>query len=342
MRKLLIMIAIFASAITFASCSTQDETIGTEGQSVENGLAESQMQELEITNERIRNAGEHEFGSSTRGFWSNLWHGIVRVAKADGKGALGALNNHSQTTVTRSGIGDALITVAVGAVVDGVISSIQAIFTPQNNQNATVATLPQKIQTLKSLSDSIGVHKTEAINDSSFAMSGLILGNHANVPSVTMDSIGYYHNAVIVNMVQKNPALFDGSLSKDSLAHYVLTSTVNVMHLDKSYLEDKNLKAEISNAIELYQNINDSTLTTKIFDDNNPEIKNVESLMESYFSSFKSIDDLKKHDNYTNEVFNIVESSKLDDITKEYFKIALSVTFASTKLWNPEFIEQGE
>ena len=115
----------------------------------------------------------------------------------------------------------------------------------------------------------------------------------------------------------------------------ILNSTVNVMKPTGDFSNNESIIEQMTSCLNNYKSMDSIPVNKDYFGENAKEIERVMELIDTYLSAFNSVEDLKGHTQYTKEVYQIVDESKLDDFAKENFKVALSVAFASSKLWNP-------
>lgn len=150
------------------------------------------------------------------------------------------------------------------------------------------------------------------------------------------DSIGYYHNSVIVDL---HNSLTSTDPSLDDLFAIVSDKTAVLYGVSKGAI-----KRDLTANRSLFESI----LNERLFDSTNatdmgaaarrwsvlyPEKESQIEVLQSFFEGLSNTDVVNNDGTYFNKVLKIVDTSRLDNINKRKLRNAVIVGNASYQLW---------
>lgn len=291
MKINVISLFCFIGFMSLMSCSSEQEQTAIsagENQIIKTETFAQLNVQLKAYNEQF---GEHKFDRThTRGFFGKLW----KVVKADFYGGLaggglvaaGSIDSgYSFGTIARG--------VGAGALVGAVLGSLYESLNIIDSQSGSIKIVNKALPC-----GSVGLCRS--------------------------DSVGYYHNVIIQEIINENPFL---SL-KDTLK----------MHrfVEKKIYEIGDVsKQEIKEATESYLNVRSGV---KVVDSQElkrklPQLKDEIDIAELYFENVSCLTNEEDVKEYTKGVRNIVAESKVPVESKCILNSSTSVAMNSYMLW---------
>ena len=327
MKKLCFLVI---GLVAITSCSNNDFVAGEQDpivQTVTTHLDNTpkNLPEIQQGIDSIRYQHANQVGQQKNiGKWlKKLWKHIKQVALADAVGAIkGAFGGNLGTIVSK-------------AAENSVVSVVTILFTDDkspNDGNGTPqeGTTPSKVRCKTSIStDScyLKKHPTDSVV--------LIPGNSKE------DSVGYYHNAVIAQVIHnhgdENVYFGSGEMSIPMIQE-ICTATEQVMNLEPGTLcKDSAMIA--ADLLDLEENAESDTLRTfdelcAYYKQKEPAVADLLCVIAKYVDDIDDINDYPAFKTYSENVVNLIDSAQIDDDTKSLLKEAISVAYASAKLWN--------
>lgn len=320
MKKIFIVIS-FLLTLGFGSSCTNDISY-VEEQTDNNGINyNTEFMELKMKMDEL---GYKRFGSyysrvQTRAsWWKKIYKFVISVATVD------CVTGLAGTCLSG---GNAV----VGATV-GVLGSVWAGFHQDRFVDPQFA--PRRIGGPVNFNDSAYWLLRDSV------LSNLVVPRPNGLPTTTLDSIGYIHNLVILNMHENHPELF----SAENLYQNAFMDTVNVFVGRALALDPDSVSNElysIPNLVSTCYSIRETMQTESSLE---VAIDSLQSMFPEYTQEFdilntflESLDLETEVDNehqYFTEVLALVEESNLPDNIKEGLRAGLLVAYASQKLWS--------
>lgn len=339
MKKILFfMFALFATVLV-TSCSSEDRIAAETSVKPIEDEAMKAASFLKVKNDIVKYGedrmaqktelvGAGGASTETRGIFSKIWKSIKNVFKADGRGFIEETTNKKSTAVleTRSFWSNLFLSRVGNAVVQSVKQVVVEI--TGGGEEATNGTpQAQKVS---------AVYTVSPVNPSEIALDSTIIfcrENDADMQQAggveQMDSAGYYHNAVILDLFNELPSIsVIEDMSDEELLQAVNESVERIFNLEEGILQNDS----VHNAIIL------SNMNLGTYDEDEDE--EIISVIETYLESMYEAEGLEcDWTEYSKGVMSIIDDSELDEDTKERLRAAFTVTFASAKLWNIEMFK---
>lgn len=254
----------------------------------------------------------------TRGFFKKLLNKILNFVVADAGGAIKGLisgNNVWTSAKTAS------------------ISTLRSAFKSIGEEVLRAPAITN--DTINS-----SVLATSLINPRDIALKDVVPVN-IDVKDSDLDSIGYYHNKVIMTLFEKNnDALYWANLPADKIELEVKGALEKEAIFERLSLDTIGINRH--EMIDFYDNLSNALNST---DDSvelcdkihslNPDMADLLSILSVYIDGLENVQAGEEWTNYTNEMLNIVNNSKVDELMKRNIRSSLIVAFASSKLWKP-------
>lgn len=289
MKNAIYLFCVMGLMSLMACSNDQEQAVpsGSENQVIKTETFAQLNVRLKAYNEQF---GEHKFDRvHTRGFWGKLW----KVVKADfygglaGGGIVLAGSSHSGYS-----FGSVARGVGAGALVGAVLGSLHESLSRIDSQSSM------------------------KIEDKAFLCESGDL--------CLVDSVGYYHNTIIQEIINENPQL---SL-KDSLKiHRIVENKIckiidvpeqEVKEATENYLKVKN-EMKVVDSQELKRRF--------------PQLKEEIDVAELYFENVSCLTTEEDVKEYTKGIRNIVAESKVPTESKCILNSSTSVAMNSYMLW---------
>lgn len=316
MKKLFVLLLSVMSTMAFVSCSTTsvdvcEEEIAEKKVSVEEEYVKLNNDILELNSNLQK--------QNTRGFLSRFFKRILNVFVSDVVGAV--------TGVIK---GDDIWQSAQGASISS--AKNQGFITAVDGINVAIGNAPIKADLLEdTLVTSYIRPKQEALND-------LVLVQNS-LPATPNDSIGYYHNLVIYNTLEKNNSVnFWRNVSDEACVlklNEEIISTIPASCYNDVVVSDETIEfcsfiGEASKECEDYKNLINVTAVKY------PELDKTLNLLSSYFEGMENVSTDEQWKQYCMDVIELISKSGLPECDKESLKAGITVGYASSKLWKCE------
>lgn len=314
-RKLFMFLSVIA-AMTFMSCSSSSTELYEENvtNEVSNNVDENYLElhdEIVVLNSKL---AQHE----SRGFFSRLFKRVLNVFVSDVIGAVrGVINGDN---IWQSAQGSSLVS-----------AKKQGFITAVDLSNEFIGNAPRRIV---EVDDTL---VTSRIQPKDFALHDIILGD--SVSWTVNDSIGFYHNLLIYNLLEKNNSVnYWKSVSDDACVLMLNEEIINTIPLKTyndidvsgstlhfcSFIGDESLKCD--NYKELI------TVTKSKY----PDLKKVLDITSLYFDGMELVSTDEEWKQYCKDLIELISNSKLDACEKDALKSGIAVGYASSKLWKCE------
>lgn len=345
MKKLFFIVSIALATTTMFSCSNENQLTDLPiNQSCVSTTEDKTIKSLATLNEQIEEYNNCRFETmgQTRGSWSKFWNKLKRIFSADATGAIIATNidpDFSNSKNIADGY-DNIKGVSIGRViVTAAVASLYELFCKKNDY--THLTPDDGVKIYDDRFGNIEDGKIEiAKNDSSLIkpiVNNTILATQNNYETDKfnlIDSIGYYHNSIIVESANKNNNIeYWKSLTTQELVSEISNSVEDELNLNKGSLQ--RYTTEISNILEDKQSDN----YKEVLRVSNSKLANIINIIESYVDGLADPEDTEECLKYSNVIKGMIDDSDLSDEDKKIIKIGISVAFSSSQLWNIEAIE---
>lgn len=312
MRKF-VVILLTLSAIAFASCSSDDNYVGTEMTSGTE-LTDSAMQQVKRNAELMALQNSvHDFNvatftgqqsPNTRSIWSKIKN-IFKVVATVAADAIGGVLGGVAGGVTASGI-------AGGAMLFNVTK---------------IAIVP--------MDDATAVTRgSSGINP--------FLNIVPTGPVLKGDSIGYYHNKVMCKLFSDSIQVAEFNKKSDSeKATVIMTAMAAEPYLREHYGSDltntaksavginvANTMMQIAEEVETEEEFFDRLEASGLCD------ANLMGVLREILEGLNSIDVETDDGSYYEAVLEIINNSELDEVTKQCMEDGVVIGQASNRLWN--------
>jgi hypothetical protein len=216
----------------------------------------------------------------------------------------------------------------VGSFVGTISSSALAAAIPVNSIE------PSTSEVSRSLTPSFV--KLHSITEDSLALKKVIVPKFSVNKDLLGDSIGYYHNLVIINTKKE---LMDNAVTIDSLLTTIKKNTISVCKYNQ---------VDVDNAMKtnspLFNNVLSEKMKASNFEnvhdlinawiDLYPEKAGELTTLESFLTGLSNIDIDNYNGDYLSYVLEIISNSSLDDETKNTLSQSFIVGNASYQLWD--------
>lgn len=317
MKKIFIILAVLSVSIAFHSCSNDDDVMTTRTVQEENTGADidpayaSLLDELDSLNARmVFNDDKVYTNNETRTLLGKWIRKLFHIAKADVVGALFG-------TKVNPGVGT-----AIGAVTGSVI----AAFTYDDSKYVFVAE-PQTANRTK-------------FNVNERAMPTVTGAWSGYLQPTRLDSMGYYHNAVIVEMNKV------GFPNENFTNTYKMVEDVTVAATEKLNYASPQLSIRemelINRNMMMLQNVFEATLAAD-FDETVynekmaetfPEYTKYFSVVNRFLTGLTALETVTEQNAYIKSFAARIQNSALTVEDKQVLGAALSVGVGSYALWN--------
>lgn len=312
MKKIYFVMSLMLSVALFSCNNSEDlvepvkQDVKTDDRSDDNKAWEDLRVSVEYLN--ARTFGECHKGV-TRGkvatLLGKIWNKIKEVARADADAAVAALENGNSVD---------------NAVISGIAGSVLNVIGKESKDSVASLRLPACSNyslTNGTLSDAIPLQRPN--------------------PSL-LDSIGYFHNHVIIEKYNDNPALF---YSQNNCNDSLLYSICSIYATEKGV-----------SAAPFYSSLHNSDVMTAIFNENNGSglhclcyLSGVNSQHLDFIHDF--VDDLgdlqvSQVKTYTISMINEIDNSNLSSSAKNSLKAGVVTAYASLILWIEYYYMVGE
>lgn len=254
--------------------------------------------------------------NQTRGFWERLFNRVLKVFVADCVGAIkGAVSN------------DNIWQSAQGASLNS--ARKQTLFTGVDAINTYVT---------RSVASDVDTTATQALQPKSEALQNLILVDDMS-SATAIDSIGYYHNAIIYSTLEKDNSLnFWKSVSdyacilkiNEEITRTIPTQTYNDTVLNRETVDFCKFISNKSVECDDYQGLLRAT------SDQYPKLRNLLETTSGFFEGMELVSSEDEWEQYCKGIINLISNSNIPDKDKKALQIGISVGYASSKLWKTE------
>lgn len=303
----MISLLAFSLTFTFFSCSDLKEDIPPEIETPAcYSVLQSNMKDINNTYE----------SPQSRGFLSRLFKRVLNVFVSDCVGAIkGAFSGEN---IWQSAQGASLSSAKKQSFITG-IDAINTVITRTATLQNDVTVTPL-LQT-----------KDVALND-------LVLVDDPS--SATLDdSIGYYHNAIILTTLENNNSLNYW----ESVSDYACVLELNkgIMNsVPASCYSDTILNQETINFCTF---ISDKSLECQDYkalltesSSKYPELRNLLNTTNIFFEGMELVATDEEWHDYCKNILKVIENSDIPTSDKKALKMGITVGYASSKLWKPE------
>lgn len=159
------------------------------------------------------------------------------------------------------------------------------------------------------------------------------------------DSIGYYHNQIIYDLLEKeNDAQYWANLSDHDILFKVNNAIKDVM--PETEYSDTTLTQEtlefctfVSNSAQSSNNITEMLNNIK---SKYAEITDLIDILALYLQGMEIVETQEEWEQYCKDLIRIISNSGLTEEQKESLKAGINVGYASTKLWNTELLNNQD
>lgn len=315
MRKLFVVL-LTLSAIAFASCSSDDNYVGTE---TTNGteLTDSAMQQVKRNAELMAlQSSVHDFNIATFGQQQNTnTRGLFRWIKK----ALKVV-----ATVAADALGGVVGGVAGGVTASGIVGGALLF------KVKTAAIVPMPAADTRAGTVVNGTYP------------GLIYNGVVPVgPVCTGDSIGYYHNKVMSKLFSDTIKVAEFNAKSDGeKAQIIMTTMKQEPYLCNYYGADLNDKTKASKGVEIankMMQIADEAETEEEFfammEQAGFTDSSVIAVLKEILQGLNSLDIEEDNGEYYEAVLDIINRSGLDEVTKRSMEDGVIIGQASNRLW---------
>ena len=323
MKKLFMMMSLMLISVLLFSCSQQEEEFESKSvaeqtfeKSDEAAFARFRLQVEEL---------DRSYGFSRPGFYTrfNLWRLIKKALQVCYADAAGAIVGAGIGTSVSGGN-------PVGAVAGAVIGGVGASY--------AVACLPVEVETP---SPHLSPAQYQMLRAN--ALSGLIFSN-AFIPT-KLDSIGFYHNAVVINMYEDDASIMDSTTySRSDLLDSVATyhHVFNISNLEMNSINKDSIISKCNSQIRSYLSLVEKTGDISIIP-NTPEWENnslVLPIIENYVVNICDENSTADLQEYTSDYLSLVDNSELSASEKQRLRMGVTVAYSSKKLWGRGLVLQ--
>lgn len=325
MRHYLFLIVAF---IAFVSCNNESSIESTKDCSQVKNLNEFDVLKIGIDSLSL-NAYHPKLelspnAVSTRSFGSflhKLWKAIDKIIAADASGCI--------TGAISGGTSGALVGAVSGSLAKAVEISILKSVAAVKSDPTVVSKVTRKAVQMN------------MVNNPTIALDNVIIttGGKATIA----DSIGYYHNKIIMDMYN------DNSLSLQQVSKVELVKSV-----DKAVELEFNLSAgSLTNdsigiaqtvkcleSIDVADSVNTFDEICESYKAKNTEAADLLAVITKYVNDIDELENEEAFRKYTTDVVKLIEDSKVDEETKSRIKTGVIVAFASAHMWNSESLSE--
>ncbi len=189
--------------------------------------------------------------------------------------------------------------------------------------------------------DTIGM--TDFICTSGDALIGVVptpsADTIANTNMVTLDSIGFYHNQVIINLFSEHNSIsYWANLSTTEIFNLidsaVAETTLNSIYIDnRSDNELQTMASFCDNLSEMLDTYNSTTDFCSAISSFYPELGDAFCVMTVYIEGLINQHGTENLMPYTNEVLTLIDASDILSELKSALRSAAIIALASAKLW---------
>lgn len=302
--NVIIIGALMLIGISMSSCSNEDLT--QEENKVENLEQEKELLNLQ---NQISELNTSTFGNSmyARGFgkWFRKVFGIV-LSDAVG-GIFGSLAGPGGTIVGA--------TLASGGVA---ISGA----TPEFIARTAVTSNPLEM------------------NEESIALNNVVLKRNTNELPTLSDSIGYYHNKVLIDMNNKGQLVATKDIK--SLCNEVYLNTNNILGYEipldeyEKIANNKEIVSLIENSSENFADYEDMDKYLNNLRLAYPNLSSKFSVVREFMRGLANLNIDENDGNYAQKVLELINNSNLYENSKEQLRNAVIIGNASYQLWTVE------
>lgn len=254
--------------------------------------------------------------SETRGFLSRLFKRVLNVFVSD---CIGAVKGGFQ--------GENIWLSAQGASLNSAKKQGFITIVDATNTYITRST---------SIEDDVLV--TTLLQPKESALDKLILAEDP-INATISDSIGYYHNMIIYETLEKsNSTIYWAEVSdyasllqlNSEIIEIIPTTTYNDTIVNYETLEFCSFISDESLKCDNYQELID---VTKI---KYPQLNDMLNIVSSYFQGMELVTTEEEWEMYCKNLIEIISKSDIPTNDKESLKMGITVGFASSKLWKYE------
>lgn len=317
MKKIFIILAVLSVSIAFHSCSNDDDVMTTRTVQEENTGADidpayaSLLDELDSLNARmVFNEDKVYTNYETRRSLKNLFKKILHIVKGDIAGA----------------IAGSKISPGTGTVVGAVVGSLEAALTYDDNEHVVVS-------------------EQQAANTTKFNVNGRAMPTitgawSGSLQPTRLDSMGYYHNAVIVG---ENKVGFpnENFTNTYKMVEDITVAATEKLNYTSSQLSIRDMEL-INRDMMMLQNVFEATLAAD-FDETVynekmaetfPEYTKYFSVVNRFLTGLTALETVTEQNAYIKSFAARIRNSALTVEDKQVLGAALSVGVGSYALWN--------
>lgn len=325
MKKLFSLATITVLLISICSCQNEniqfDENVSKIStiETTSNGV-QSIKDSISALNKNLIKYRSHPNGTKMgKSFWKNLFGRGLKVFTADCVGALKGL--FGGKNIWQNAKSSSLSTAKVELINIGLDTAKDIFKSP-----STGDTIPATI----------------FVNPRDSALNEVILSNQKNELDIN-DSIGYYHNRIIYDLLQKeNDAKYWASLSDEDILKKVNNAIIDVIP-ETNYCDTTLTQETIDFCIFISNSARNRNSAIEMLDDiknQYSEMADLIDILTFYIRGMEDVATQEEWEQYCKDVIRIVSTSKLTNKQKECLRAGIAVGYASTKLWNTEVLDK--
>jgi len=181
------------------------------------------------------------------------------------------------------------------------------------------------------------------MNKESVALNNVVLKNNTGMAcqeSALCDSIGYYHNKVLLNMNNKN--LLTPTTDIRTFNREVYINTCNVLGCEASLEEaekvanNKEIVSLVENSPENFSNYEDMDVYLNNLKKAYPNLSSKFSVIREFMIGLSNLDIDENDGNYAQKIIDLINNSNLDEDSKKELRNAIIIGNASYQLWTVE------
>lgn len=318
----LLMMGFLVISVVFTSCTNEEEAINHKKRNNETALAQLRLNITNLNKKWQPSSSRNSMylrKKSLKGFFSRL----INVVVSDVGGAIkGAINGEN---ILKSA-GKASAKAGVKAIVDT---------TNELLNSDDVQPAPFRIR--KKSDESISI--LDFINSSENVLVDIVPEQSDNDMDTALDSIGYYHNKVLLELFTENDNIrYWKNLSTEELSDIIDEALVDVNLFDdiiigKSSDQLSDMLAFCDNLSDIIDDYSNSTDFCDALSLQYPDIADALSVISIYMEGLQVNLGTDNVALYTENVLSLVAESYVNTEMKYILRSGIVVAMASAKLW---------
>lgn len=316
MKKKLFVFSSVMTIMALISCSTASVDIYEENADDSEVCVEESYARL---NNDILVLNLELSQQETRGFLGRLFKSVLNVFIADVVGAVKGV--FTGDNIWQSAQGSSFSS----AKKQGFITGVYVL-------NEIIGNAPRRVAML---GDTLA---TSCVQPREDALNNLVLVQNPLLATAN-DSLGFYHNLIIYNTLEKNNSVnYWKSVSDEACVlklNEEIISTIPVSCYSDVSISDETIQfcsfiGEESVKCENYKEL------INVAEVKYPELEEILNVISLYFEGMELVETDEEWEQYCKDVIDLISNSGLSERDKESLKAGVTVGYASSKLWKCE------